>query len=93
MDTDQGELAAERLQRAVDLITARMERIEAEAAHRSEVVELRLTALESARDDHETRLRAAADGVTQLKVWSGLASGGSTLLAALAFIRTLLGIH
>lgn len=93
METEPAELIAERLQRAVDLMTARMDRIEAEAAHRSEMVEIRLAALERCRDDHETRLRAVSDGVTQFKVWSGLTSGGSALMAAAAFIRTILGIH
>jgi hypothetical protein len=92
MDGEQTALMAERLQRAMDIISARLDRIEAEAAHRAELDELRLAALERSRDDQETRLRAVSDGVTQFKVWSGLASGGSTILAAVAFLREVLGI-
>ena len=92
MDGEQTALMAERLQRAMDLIAARLDRIEAEAAHRAELDELRLAALERSRDDQETRLRAVSDGVTQFKVWSGLASGGSSILAAVAFVRAVLGI-
>jgi hypothetical protein len=51
----------------------------------------RLDDLEKQCADHEARLRSATDGVTQFKVWSGLAAGGSGILSLIAFLRTLLG--
>jgi len=51
----------------------------------------RVVQLEEASKDHEARLRAATEGVTQFKVWSGLAAGGSSIMAIIAFIRAFTG--
>jgi hypothetical protein len=73
-------LLAEQLKRAID-------RLHAEGRLSAQ----RLDALEKAAADHEARLRAVTDGVTQFKVWSGLTAGGSGLMALLAFLRSFLG--
>jgi hypothetical protein len=59
---------------------------------RSEIKMLnhRLDALEKLAVDHESRLRAATDGVTQFKVWSGLAAGGSGLMSLVALAQALM---
>jgi hypothetical protein len=91
MNEDQAELVAERLGRAVDLLRAEIAELRAAQAHDRELCDQRLGALEHQGEDHEARLRTATDGVTQFKVWSGLASGGSGLLSLAAFLRSFFG--
>lgn len=65
--------------------------LQRQALHDREMAIHRITLLESNQKDHEARLRALQDGVTSFKVWSGLASGGSSLVALLALMRAILG--
>jgi hypothetical protein len=92
-------LLAEQFGRFRDQMNARMERIEASAAHHSELEQERTAALrrENERlqrivDDHEERLRTVTDGVTTFKTWSGLASGGSSVLSIVALVKAFLGL-
>jgi hypothetical protein len=55
--------------------------------HQKQFHDHRLSELELARQDHEQRLRSASEGVTQFKVWSGLAAGGSGLVSLAALLR------
>ena len=84
------ELIAEQLRHANSLLRADLDGMRQELSHYRELTNLRLGDLEAARADHETRLRSAADGITQFKVYSGLLNGGSSLLALLAMLKAYL---
>jgi multidrug resistance efflux pump len=89
---DQGaELIAEQLRHTIDLLRAEIETLQREQAHQRALIEQRLANLESAADDHENRLRSVTDGVISFKVWSGLASGGSSLVSLAALLKVLGG--
>lgn len=60
--------------------------------HNEQLVNLRLLMLEETIKDHEQRIRAATDGVTQFKIFSSLSSGGSSIIAIIALIKTFLSI-
>lgn len=83
-------LIAEQMRHAHSLLSADVEGLRQELAHYRELTNLRLGELESARGDHEARLRSAADGITQFKVFTGLLNGGSSLLALLAILKAYL---
>lgn len=80
MNEQEIQLLAEQLKRAIDRLRAE-----------ERLANQRLDALEKSAADHEARLRAVSDGVTQFKVWLGLTSGGSGLMSLLAFLRSFLG--
>ena len=73
------ELIAEQLRHAIDLLKAE-----------NNMLNLRVTALETARADHETRIRNLNDEVTSFKVRSGLVSGGSSVMAVIALVKAFL---
>ena len=73
-------LIAEQLSHVVDLLKAD-----------NKMLSMRVESLERQVTDQETRLRSATDGVTQFKVWSGLAAGGSGLVSIIALIRAFMG--
>lgn len=85
------ELIAEQLRNAVTLIRADIKRLEVEILHQKEFNNHSVRALEEEVQDHETRLRSATEGVTQFKVWSGLASGSSSLMAMAALVKSFFG--
>lgn len=98
MDESPARLIAEQLAHLADKIEARLQRLEAEQAHQRQLNSERdaalradLAALHRLLDDHESRLREATAGVTQFKMFAGLASGGSTVAALIALIRTWAG--
>jgi hypothetical protein len=80
MNEDQSALIAEQLSHALDLIKAEQK-----------LINNRLEHLEKQGDDHETRLRAATDGVIQFKVWSSLAAGGSGIVSLIALFKAFFG--
>jgi hypothetical protein len=80
MNEDQSALIAEQLSHALDLIKAEQK-----------LIDNRLEHLEKQGDDHETRLRAATDGVIQFKVWSSLAAGGSGIVSLIALFKAFFG--
>jgi hypothetical protein len=84
-------LIAEQLKHTIDLLRAEIASLKAEQDHIRELSNHRLAQLETYNQDHESRIRSLQDGVTQFKVWSGLASGGSSVMAIIAFIRAFLG--
>ncbi len=90
-DETQAELIAEQMRHANALLRAEIDALHAEQAHTREFFEHRLRTLEEQGKDHELRLRAATEGVTQFKLWSGLANGSAGLIALLAFVRSFLG--
>jgi len=91
MTNEEAQLIAERLGRAIDLLRAELGALRSEVAHNSSFSSHRLDSLEKIAADHETRLRSATDGVTQFKVFSGLASGGSGLMSLIALLKAYLG--
>jgi hypothetical protein len=91
MDDTQAALVAEQVKHALDLFKADLDAIRSMADHRQELSDHRLKALEENARDHETRIRLATDGVVQFKVWSGLASGGSSILAVISLIKAFFG--
>jgi hypothetical protein len=55
------------------------------------MIEHRLNYIEKQGEDHEARIRAGTEGVTQFKVRSGLTSEGSGILSILAILKYFLG--
>ncbi len=88
MDENEAALVAEQIRHGLDMLRADLQAVQAAHAHHQALVAHRLEALETQARDHETRLRAATDGVVQFKVWSGLASGGSGLISLAALIKS-----
>ena len=84
-------LLTEQLRHANNLLSAQIQSLEAKVMHQSAMNHQRLTMLEEQIRDHETRIRAATEGVTQFKLFSGLASGGSGLMSLVAILKTFLG--
>ena len=84
-------LLTEQLRHASNLLGARIQSLETRLTHQAAMNHQRLAMLEEQMRDHETRLRAATEGVTQFKLFSGLASGGSGLMSLVAILRTFLG--
>lgn len=91
MDEKAEALLTEQLRHAIHLMQARIRSLETQLAHQQVLNTQRLLLLEEAMRDHETRIRTATEGVTQFKLFSGLASGGSGLMSLLAILKTFLG--
>jgi len=98
MGEDQTAVISEQLGRLKDNIESRLQRIEVLINHQNEISEERLRALRvevgdlrRAKEDHETRIRSATEGVTQFKMYSGLANGGSGLLSIIALVKSFFG--
>lgn len=81
----------ERLKHHTDLDQERTAAIRADLADLKSTVEKNDASVRKITDDHEQRLRSATDGVTTFKTWSGLASGGSSIMAIVAFIKSFIG--
>lgn len=98
MGDDQAAVISEQLGRLKDNIESRFQKIESLINHQNEISEERLRALRSevgdlkkAKEDHETRIRSATEGVTQFKMQSGIVNGGSSILSIVAVIKSFLG--
>lgn len=82
----------EKIHHALDLIDNRMARLEKEQAHRVELLQLRLDALERSQADQEARLRTVAEGVIRLNTQGSLAAVGQSILSLiLAAIAAYIG--
>lgn len=84
-------LLTEQLRHANNLLQAQIKALEVRLAHQQAMNHQRLAMLEEEIRDHETRIRAATEGVTQFKLFSGLASGGSSLMSLVAVLKAFLG--
>jgi hypothetical protein len=84
-------LLTEQLRHANTQLQARIRTLEARLAHQQAMNDQRLGTLEEQMRDHETRIRTATEGVTQFKLFSGLASGGSGLMSLVALLKAFLG--
>jgi len=91
MDETQMNLITEQLKSTINLLKVEINKLATELAHTRELTEHRLKQLEKCNEDHEARIRSATDGVTQFKVWSGLASGGSSVMSIVALIKAFFG--
>ena len=81
-------MLGEQFRHMVDVMGGKLDRIELNQEHLKELIEHRLNYLEKQGDDHEARIRAATDGVTQFKVRSGLTSAGSGILSIMAMVKS-----
>ena len=88
---EQAALFAEQMRHALDLLRAEVDSLRARHEHDVEMVNHRLGSLETTIRDHEMRIRTDTDGVIQFKMWAGLASGGSGVMALAALIRSFFG--
>jgi len=84
-------LLTEQLRHANNLMQAQIKSLEARLGHQQAMNQQRLAMLEEQIRDHETRIRTATEGVTQFKLFSGLASGGSGLMSLVAILKAFLG--
>jgi len=84
-------LLESQVKRVEGLLKARILKLEAHVAHQDELLAQRLEHLEAQIGDHEIRLRANTEGVTQFKIFSGLASGGSGIMSLVAIIKAFIG--
>jgi hypothetical protein len=84
-------LLTEQLRHANALLQAQIKTLDARLAHQQAMNQQRLAMLEEQIRDHETRIRTATEGVTQFKLFSGLASGGSGLMSLVALVKAFLG--
>lgn len=91
MEDRSSALLTEQLRHANNLMQARINALEARLTHQQAMNHQRLAILEEQVRDHETRIRAATEGVTQFKLFSGLASGGSGLMSLVAILKAFLG--
>ena len=98
MIEEQALLISEQLGRLRDNIEGRFQKIEGLIEHQNELDHERLTFirnelanLKAVTQDHEDRIRSATEGVTQFKIFSGLANGGSGLMSIIALLRTFIG--
>ena len=91
MNENRTNLLISQLKHANSLLQARLRALEVQLNHQQAIFDQRLRQLENQISDHETRLRRATEGVTQFKIFSGLASGGSGLMSLVAIIKAFLG--
>lgn len=91
MDEPKLQLLISNLRHANSLLNARLHTMEARCMHLLDVQEQRIRSLETQIADHEARLRTVSEGVTQFKLFSGLASGGSGIMSLVAVIKAFLG--
>ena len=91
MEDKSAALLTEQLRHANALLQAQIKSLEARLAHQQAMNAQRLAMLEEQIRDHETRIRTATEGVTQFKLFSGLASGGSGLMSLVAILKAFLG--
>ena len=90
--TDKAEaLLTEQLRHANHLLQGQIRALEAHLVHQAAMNHQRLVALEDQVRDHEARIRAATEGVTQFKLFSVLTSGGSSLVSLVALIKAFFG--
>jgi hypothetical protein len=81
-------LLAAQMKHAFDLARNEIQTVKVLQDHYKAFTDHRLQQLEEVVKDHEQRLRAATDGVTQFKTFHTLASGGSSLMSFIALIKS-----
>lgn len=91
MNEAQMKVLISQLRHANSLLSLRLQAMETRSNHQLAVQEQRIRSLEAQISDHETRLRMVSEGVTQFKLFSGLASGGSGIMSLVAVIKAFLG--
>ena len=91
MESTESALIAEQLTHALDLLRAEIASLRLDLEHHCELSNSRLDSLEKCKDDHEARIRATTEGVTQFKMYSGITSGGATLISIFTMLKVILG--
>ena len=81
-------LISEQFKHMMDMMDAKLDRVELNQIHLKEMIEHRLNYMEKQGDDHEARIMAATEGVTQFKVRYGFTSVGSRILSILAILKS-----
>ena len=81
------QLIAEKFSHAVDLLKAKDFLNE----HEIDEVKQDIASVKKTMEDIEKRLRAATTGVDQFKLYSGLTTGASSLVAIAALLRAIFG--
>ncbi|MFL7892769.1 MAG: hypothetical protein AB8I56_11965 [Anaerolineales bacterium] len=84
-------MIGEQFRHYMDVMDAKLDRIELNQGHMNEMLEHRLNYLEKQGEDHEARIRAATEGFTQFKVRNGITSVGSGALSILAMVKAFFG--
>ena len=84
-------MLGEQFRHMVEMMDAKLDSIELNQEHLKELIEHRQNYLEKQGEDHEARIRAATEGVTQFKVRPGLTSAGSGILSIMAMVKTFFG--
>ncbi len=92
MDENNPALLAEQLRHTIDLLKAELDTLEIRLEHTTRMMEQQLADLEKMAADHEQHLRTVSDGVTQLKVYSSLMSGSSSVLSIAALVKSFFGM-
>ena len=88
----ESELFGEKLQRMLDLLDARLNRLQTNQLHREELLAQRIQQLEQSQTDQETRLRVLSDAIIRLNTQSSLAAVGQSMLSLiLAAIAAYIG--
>lgn len=85
------DLIAEQIKHIQTFYNGRLSSLEDRITSQRDFYEHRIKILEEQIRDHETRIRTATEGVTQFKLFSGLASGGSSLISLAALVKTFFG--
>lgn len=80
---DENRLTVSQLRHANSVLQARLRMMETQKQH--------IKKLAAQQADHEERLCATTEGMTQFKIISGLASGSSSLMSLVVIIKAFLG--
>ena len=81
------QLLTEQLRHLNTHYKSKFEALDEKLRHTKEITDHRLSSLETITQDHETRIRDATQGVTQFKLFSGLASVGSGIMSLVALLK------
>jgi len=81
-------LLSEQLRHLGTLYKAKIDALESRSQSDRDMYLHRINSLEKQIQDHETRIRTATEGVTQFKLFYGLASGGSSIMSIIALIKS-----
>jgi hypothetical protein len=91
MESKDQALLTEQLRHANHLLQGQIRALQTQLEHQQGMNQQRLLILEEQIRDHEKRIRAASEGVTQFKLFAGLTSGGSGLMSLAAILKAFLG--
>lgn len=88
-DLDSISLLNEQLKHISYIIDSRFILLDEKLVTLRQFVDDRFSSIDRIIQDHESRIRDATEGVTQFKLFFGLASGGSTVMSIFALIKSI----